>query len=158
TTVGCSNGSRAPPYGSTTALPEPSMRGSRPSSRGATPSWSRRQTSGTSSAARSRLCSRGHYRTRRGGSHPMRRRELLLGAPALMTTRAARAQQKAMPVIGYLGGASPAPFAPFVAAFRQGMSEAGYVEGQNVAIEYHWAEGHYDRLPAMAADLVVRKV
>jgi putative tryptophan/tyrosine transport system substrate-binding protein len=63
-----------------------------------------------------------------------------------------------MPVIGYLGSTSPGPFAPLVAAFRQGLSEGGYVEGQNVAIEYRWAENHFDRLPAMAADLVGRKV
>ena len=66
---------------------------------------------------------------------------LILGG-ALTAGRALAAQQKAMPVIGYLGGASPGPFAPFVAAFRQGLSEAGYVEGQNLAIEYRWAEGH----------------
>jgi len=89
----------------------------------------------------------------------VRRRELnlLLGAVAALPF-VARAQQKAMPVIGWLGSTSPGPYAPFVAAFHQGLGEAGYVEGQNVAIEYHWAEGSYDRLPAMAAELVGRKV
>src|SRR2546425_13017169 len=76
----------------------------------------------------------------------------MTAAPAL------RAQQKAMPVIGFLGSTSPDPYAPFVAAFRQGLNETGYVEGQNVAIEYRWAENHADRLPAMAAYLVGRKV
>jgi putative ABC transport system substrate-binding protein len=71
---------------------------------------------------------------------------------------AVRAQQKAMPVIGYLSGASPGPYAPFVAAFHRGLTETGYVEEQNVAIEYRWAEGRYDRMPALAADLVGRAV
>jgi ABC-type uncharacterized transport system substrate-binding protein len=87
-----------------------------------------------------------------------RRQLVLLLAGAMTAARGVRAQQKAMPVIGYLSGASPGPSAPTVAAFRQGLSESGYVEGQNVAIEYHWAEGRYDRLPALAADLVDHKV
>ena len=90
----------------------------------------------------------------------MTRRELmLLLGGALTTARALRAQQRTMPVIGLLGSTSPGgSFALYVAAFRQGLSETGYVEGQNVAIEFGWAEGHYDRLPALAADLVSRKV
>jgi putative tryptophan/tyrosine transport system substrate-binding protein len=72
--------------------------------------------------------------------------------------RPLRAQQKAMPVIGFLGSTSPGPFATFVAAFHQGLNETGFVEGQNLAIEYRWAEGDYDQLPALAADLVGRKV
>jgi putative ABC transport system substrate-binding protein len=89
----------------------------------------------------------------------MRRRELMLLLGGAMTAaRGLRAQQKAMPVIGFLGVSSPGPTAPYVAAFRQGLSETGYVEGQNVAIEYRWAEGQYDRLPGWAADLVGRKV
>jgi putative tryptophan/tyrosine transport system substrate-binding protein len=70
----------------------------------------------------------------------------------------AGAQQKAMPVVGYLDPGSPGTSAPFAAAFRQGLSEGGFAEGQNLAIEYRWAEGHYDRLPALATDLVGRKV
>ncbi len=82
---------------------------------------------------------------------------LLLGG-AMTAARSLHAQQKAMPVIGNLHFGSPGPFAYQVAAFRQGLSEIGYAEGQNVAIEYRWAEGRYDRLPVLAADLVGRKV
>jgi putative tryptophan/tyrosine transport system substrate-binding protein len=89
----------------------------------------------------------------------MNRRELVLLLGGAMTAaRALHAQQKAMPVIGFLSATSPEPLAPFVAAFRQGLVETGYVEGQNVTIEYRWAEDHYDGLPALAADLVGRKV
>jgi putative ABC transport system substrate-binding protein len=89
----------------------------------------------------------------------MKRREivLLLGS-VVMAPRALRAQQKAMPVVGFLSSNAPGTYAPAVAAFRQGLAETGYIEGQDVAIEYRWAEGHYDRLPALAADLVNRKV
>jgi putative ABC transport system substrate-binding protein len=71
---------------------------------------------------------------------------------------AARAQKQAMPVIGFLCSASPVPFAPYVAAFRKGLEDTGYVDGKNLAIDFSWAEGHYDRLPALAADLVRRQV
>jgi putative tryptophan/tyrosine transport system substrate-binding protein len=93
----------------------------------------------------------------------MRRREFstLVGGAATASTVwpfAANAQQKPTPVIGYLGGATPGRGAPYVAALRQGLSETGYVEGQNLEIESRWAEGRLDRLPALAADLVGRKV
>jgi putative ABC transport system substrate-binding protein len=89
----------------------------------------------------------------------MNRRDLLLLllGGGMTAARALRAQ-KAMPVVGFLSGASPVPTALYVAAFLQGLGETGYIEGQNVAIEYRWAEGRYDRLPTLAADLVDRKV
>jgi putative tryptophan/tyrosine transport system substrate-binding protein len=89
----------------------------------------------------------------------MNRRELvvLLGG-AFASTRALHAQQKAKPVVGYLGTNLPGPASSDVAAFRQGLGDAGYIEGQNLAIEFRWAEGQYDRLPALATELVNRKV
>ena len=90
----------------------------------------------------------------------MRRREFVISliVASFACLVSTGAEQKAMPVIGFLSGGSPGPFASFVAAFQDGLSETGYIEGQNVAIEYRWAEGRYDRLSALATDLVGRKV
>ena len=93
-----------------------------------------------------------------GGKVIRRRRDLvlLLGC-AMVTARILRAQQKAMPVIGILGSTSRSPNAADVAAFRQGLSDIGYVEGKNLAIEYRWAAGHYDRLPLWPLTLLAAR-
>ena len=90
----------------------------------------------------------------------MRRREFLafVGGTAAGWPLTARAQQPALPVVGVVSGQSPQSDARNVTAFYKGLSEAGYIDGQNVTVEYHWVEGHYDRLPALMADLVRRQV
>ena len=79
---------------------------------------------------------------------------MLLGGAIVLRPRAGRAQQPGIPVIGFLDSSSAAALGPFVTAFRNGLEEVGFVEGRNVRIEYRWADGHYDRLPALAAELV----
>src|SRR6516164_10810446 len=90
----------------------------------------------------------------------LNRRELfvLSAGAAVAWPLAAHAQQPAMPVVGFVNGGVADASANRVAAFRKGLSEAGYAEGQNVLVEYHWLEGHYERLPAVMADLVRRRV
>jgi putative tryptophan/tyrosine transport system substrate-binding protein len=96
----------------------------------------------------------------RGGRRvidPMQRRFFIALVGSMLTwPLGASAQAPAKPVIGFLNSASPGPFAKLLAAFHQGLKEEGYVEGQNVVIEYRWADGQYDRLPMLAADLVHR--
>jgi putative ABC transport system substrate-binding protein len=89
----------------------------------------------------------------------MDRRAFVAGTCALLAAPlTVRAQESAIPIVGLLGSASSAPYRPFVAAFRQGLKDAGYLEGANVAIEFRWAEGRYERLPMLASDLIGRQV
>jgi putative ABC transport system substrate-binding protein len=87
-----------------------------------------------------------------------RRSVLQLGVAAAAWPLAARAQQQAMPVVGYFSARSPRTDVPMLAAFHRGLGEAGYIEGKNVAMEFRWANGQYDRLSELAADLVQRRV
>src|SRR5215831_13374116 len=88
----------------------------------------------------------------------MRRRDFIAALGAAAWPLVARAQQRAMPVIGFISGRSADDSARYGAAFRKGLSEAGHVDGQNVTVEYHWLEGQYDRVPALTADLIRRRV
>src|ERR1700686_5814304 len=96
----------------------------------------------------------------REGESNIRRRNFLgvLSGAAVALPLAVRAQQFGPLLVGYLGSESPELFATRLRSFRQGLSEVGYDEGRNVVIEYRWAEGHNDRLPAIAAELVLRQV
>ena len=96
--------------------------------------------------------------TQRLGAGVRRREFIRLLSVAVTWPAIVRAQQTTLPVVGFINGASPAPYAPNVNGFLQGLKETGYIEGQNVTIEYRWAEGQYDRLPEMAAELVRRRV
>src|SRR5581483_11941609 len=88
----------------------------------------------------------------------MKRRAFIVGGWAAMRTLAAHAQQATVPVIGYLGLETPELYASRLQAFREGLAKSGFEEGRNVTIEYRWAEGHNERVPALVADLVARKV
>src|SRR5262249_26869950 len=114
----------------------------------------------TSATRSSRRCMNDPQPEGHMASHIARRKFLatLLGGAAAAWPLAARAQPAAMPVIGYLHSGLLETSAPYLTAFRKGLSETGFVEGRNVAIEYRWAEGHYERMPEVAADLVSPKV
>src|SRR5438105_902419 len=109
--------------------------------------------------ARGRAMKTGGQGGQHSGHPHIRRRELLvLVGGAMAVARPLLAQQKTMPVIGFLGSPAPGSATALVAAFLHGLEELGYIEGQNVAIEYRWAEGRFEQLPVLAADLVGRKV